>query len=110
MKKTTIITLALVLSFFAMNAQETSKELNNGPSFGFQLNQYQKDFGFGLNMTSPFFANKSIAIRLRGNLMFNEKYKVLKQLGLRTQMYRWVLLVLVVKWAKIFDCMAKVVF
>lgn len=51
-------------------AQETP--LNNGLGFGFQLNQYQRDFGAGLNLTTPYFANERVAVRLRGNVLFHE--------------------------------------
>ena len=46
--------------------------LDQGVGFGFQLNQYQKDFGAGVNVTSPYFANRRVAVRLRGNLLFHE--------------------------------------
>jgi hypothetical protein len=57
----------------AASAQENP--LNKGFGFGFQLVQYQKDFGFGLNVTSPAIIQDKIAIRLRGNLMYNEHLK-----------------------------------
>lgn len=40
-------------------------------AIGFHLNQFQNDFGIGLNLTSPYFA-KNLAIRLRTSLMWNE--------------------------------------
>jgi hypothetical protein len=55
------------------NAQE---EMNNNKfEMGFQLNQYQNDFGLGLNLTSPYFTHDFMAVRLRGNFMFNEHVK-----------------------------------
>lgn len=64
----------LVLMFFcligALNAQE--EKMGTGFGMGVQLSQYQNDMGLGLNMTSPYFVNNKIAIRLRGNFMFNE--------------------------------------
>jgi hypothetical protein len=65
-------TLALIVSIVTLNAQAQEKSINTGIGFGFQLNQFQRDFGLGLNLTSPYFANDKIAIRLRGNLMYNE--------------------------------------
>ncbi len=52
--------------------QAQENPLNKGIGLGFQLNQYQKDFGFGLNLNSPYFAHDRIALRMRGNLMYYE--------------------------------------
>ncbi len=41
-------------------------------SAGFQLNEYGDDFGLGINLTSPFFANERAAFRVKGNYMFFE--------------------------------------
>lgn len=46
--------------------------LNTGFGFGMQLNKHQDDFGLGLNLTSPFFLYDRMAVRIRGNIMFNE--------------------------------------
>tara|TARA_R110001592_G_scaffold78715_8_gene235949 strand:+ start:2231 stop:2773 length:543 start_codon:yes stop_codon:yes gene_type:complete len=72
MKKFSLIMLVLIVSVITSSAQAQDRVINNGFGFGFQLNQYQSDFGLGLNLTSPFFVNEKIAFRLRGNLMFNE--------------------------------------
>ena len=70
MKRLTFLVL-LVFGFIGVaNAQE--KKISNEFGMGFHLNQYQNDFGLGLNMTSPYFAHDKIAVRLRGNFMFNE--------------------------------------
>ncbi len=61
---------ALLILGCELSAQE--KEINKGLSFGFQVGQYQKDFAFGINVTSPYFASGAIAVRLRANLAFNE--------------------------------------
>ncbi len=70
--KTTLITLTLLLGCaFGTQAQEKgsfSKKLGAG----LQIGQYQNDFGIGLNLTSPYVLDKRVAIRLRGNLMWNE--------------------------------------
>lgn len=47
-------------------------QVNNTLNLGIQLNQYQNDFGSGITLTTPYFANRKIAIRLRGNVMFHE--------------------------------------
>lgn len=51
-------------------AQEQS--LSNGFGLGYQITQHQKDFGLGLNLTSPYFADNKIAVRARGNVMWHE--------------------------------------
>jgi hypothetical protein len=70
MKKTGFIIAAFICFGTLVNAQESALSKNFG--FGFQLGQYQKDFGLGINLTSPYFAGDRIAIRVRGNMMFNE--------------------------------------
>lgn len=62
---------------FCLTASTYGQDIyeHTGMGYGFQLNQYQKDFGAGLNITSPFFAHKKVAVRLRGNLLFHEHLK-----------------------------------
>lgn len=69
MKKLILLFSALVLALPSM-AQLTP--INKGMGFGFQLNQYQNDFGLGLNITSPYFCYDKLAVRLRGNMMYHE--------------------------------------
>ena len=64
---TSVVCIALVSSALA---QESS--INTGFGFGLQLNQYQKDFGIGLQATSPYFAKDRLAVRFRANFMFHE--------------------------------------
>lgn len=65
----------LILLFFSTNVVKSqSVNVNSGHNFGFQLNQYQKDFGFGLNYGSPLFF-ESIGVRVKYNLMFYEHIK-----------------------------------
>ncbi len=63
------ITTLLITLFcnFCAHSQESS--VNQGMSFGFQLAQYQQDFGVGLNLSSPLFFHNSCGIRLRANSM-----------------------------------------
>jgi len=56
----------------AQVSSEQTTSINNTVNLGFQLNQYQRDFGTGVTLTSPWFANQKIALRARGNLMFHE--------------------------------------
>lgn len=57
--------------FFPIQAQE-QKELNSGLGFGFQVSQFQDDFGFGLNMTSPHVFQGHGAFRLKANQAYYE--------------------------------------
>ena len=52
------------------NAQEEA--VGSGFGIGTQLGQYQDDFGLGLNVSSPSFADDRIAVRSRVNFMFHE--------------------------------------
>jgi len=49
-----IVTLIALISFTTTFAQEEGISKNFG--FGFQLGQYQNDFGIGVNLNSPYFA------------------------------------------------------
>lgn len=69
MMKRIIPILLFCITSSAM-AQET--QINKKFSLGLQLNQYQNDFGSGITLTTPYFANRKIALRLRGNAMFHE--------------------------------------
>lgn len=69
-KPVALLTLALFCTINSVKAQERQGMDNFG--FGIQLSQYQNDFGAGINITSPYFANRKIAVRLRGNFMFHE--------------------------------------
>ena len=56
-----LTTSFLFVSFF-LYAQE-----KNSFAVGFNLNQFQNDFGLGVHILSPYFANKTVAIKLTGN-------------------------------------------
>lgn len=70
MKYLSILTCALLSLNLGLNAQESA--LNTGFGIGYQLVQYQNDFGFGVDIVSPYFANSRIGIRLKSNLMYNQ--------------------------------------
>lgn len=73
MKKALLVFASLVIiSSAAAFAQSNESNKKNGMGYGFQLNQYQNDFGLGLNFSSPNFFNESMCIRLRANAMFYE--------------------------------------
>jgi len=65
-----VISLILLLSYSDIKAQDS--KLSSTIGIGIQLSQYQQDFGTGVTLTSPYFANQKLAIRARGNLMFHE--------------------------------------
>lgn len=71
MKTFSIILTLLTFNSFAY-AQEKENAHNNGLGIGFNVIQIQKDFGLGLNVISPYFFQKKMAIRVKGNIMFNE--------------------------------------
>lgn len=73
MKKPLITFLVLFFLISISNAQED--KISHKFGAGFHLNQYQNDFGLGINLTSPYFVHNSIAVRLRGNFMFYQHVK-----------------------------------
>jgi hypothetical protein len=58
------------LLHFGLKAQES--QINTGFGLGYQLVQYQEDFGFGINAVSPYFANNRVGVRVKANLMYNQ--------------------------------------
>ncbi|SMD42412.1 hypothetical protein SAMN00777080_0962 [Aquiflexum balticum DSM 16537] len=74
--KTTLILLLMGLFFGSslsvpLWAQQQLKP-NSGLGLGFQVNQFQNDFGFGLNLTSPEILNGNAAFRLKANQVYFE--------------------------------------
>lgn len=61
--------ILLILSF---SSYAQDKNINKNVAIGFQLGQYQEDFGLGFNLTSPYFIDDRLALRLRFNNMWNE--------------------------------------
>lgn len=70
MSKLRKATLGICIVFAGWALAEESA-IRNGLQTGFQINQYQDDFGLGLTLTSPF-VGEFFALRIRANLMFNE--------------------------------------
>jgi hypothetical protein len=70
-KQICLILLSALFSFNQLSAQEekASKEWN----VGFQLNQFQSDFGLGVNVVFPSIIKDALVIRLRANMMFFEQ-------------------------------------
>ena len=70
MKKLIVGLFAALL--FNLTGLGQTEELNNKFGIGGQLVQYQKDFGVGLSITSPYLIHNRLAIRVKGNLIWNE--------------------------------------
>lgn len=62
----------LFTSMISVNAQQSqsgeTKDRSNNFSLGFHLNNFQNDFGYGINVTSPFFVNYFFALNLSYNM------------------------------------------
>ena len=65
---TFMASLILVHTSSGQEAEGREKSIR----IGFQLNEFQDDFGLGLNFKSPSILYGNVAVRLRTNLMFNE--------------------------------------
>ena len=72
MKKLTLLFTAL-LCVSTINLRAQTK--TNTVSFGFNINQFQKDFGLGIDIISPYFANKKVAVKIGGNIKWFEHLK-----------------------------------
>lgn len=49
-----------------------SQTKTNTVSLGFNLNQVQSDFGLGMDIVSPYFANSKVAVKVGGNIKWLE--------------------------------------
>ena len=67
----TAMVIAIATTLLPLQGQAQDR-LNRNFGIGGQVGQYQRDFGIGLHMTSPYFANGTSAVRLKGNLVWNE--------------------------------------
>jgi hypothetical protein len=68
--KKSVLLLSFIFSASVLMAQENQR--NTGMSFGYQLVEYQQDFGVGLQATSPFFLFDHAAVRVKANQMWFE--------------------------------------
>ncbi len=66
-----IIGISIVIVLLALQSQ-AQESFNKNFGIGGQVGQIQHDFGIGLNVTTPYFANNKTAVRLKGNLVWNE--------------------------------------
>jgi sterol desaturase/sphingolipid hydroxylase (fatty acid hydroxylase superfamily) len=74
--KTTTLILALLVMLTAQVTAQTSRVCvaPNNFEIGFNMSQYQKDFGVGLHFRSPYFIMKSVAIKVGANLQWLENF------------------------------------
>ena len=72
MNRFALIIVTTLFAIASLLAQDKLPDRANNFNFGFQLNNYQQDFGLGLQLTSPYFAHGWIAIRGRANFMLNQ--------------------------------------
>lgn len=70
--KRLILSILFMFLCVQIYAQATYPERAKHFSYGFQLLNYQQDFGIGLQLTSPFLAHGHLAFRGRANLQFNQ--------------------------------------
>ncbi len=67
--KKTGLTIVVFLLLLQIQAQDS---LNKNFGIGLQVGQHQNDFGIGLNVSSPYFSNQKMTVRLKANLVWNE--------------------------------------
>ncbi len=71
MKKSAVLILVLI-GFSSIVKAQSEESFSTNLGMGFHLIQNQQDFGIGLNLTSPYFVNEKIALRIKGNLLWNQ--------------------------------------
>lgn len=67
-----IFVIVFVMAGLTGTAGAQQRGINNDINLGIQLSQYQQDFGSGITLTSPWFAQQRIAVRARSHVMFHE--------------------------------------
>jgi len=70
MKKTLI--LAVITLSILTGALAQDSNANKSFALGMQIGQYQKDFGMGIHVSSPYFLYKKVTIRVKYNFMWHE--------------------------------------
>ena len=64
------IMLSIAASLMFCTFLSAQSKVSNALSVGFNLNQYQNDFGIGLTVTSPYFFDGAVAVRSGVNLQY----------------------------------------
>lgn len=62
----------LLIVFIFSTAMLFGQSPVNKVGIGFNINQIQNDFGLGLHLVSPYFANGKAAVRVGGNLQWHQ--------------------------------------
>ncbi len=70
MRESAVLVLIFLACIGSANAQQIT--IGTGAGIGLQVNQYQQDFGVGVNLSGPYVAHDKLAVRLRGNMQFHE--------------------------------------
>ncbi len=60
------------IAFVLLSAAAFGQSPENKTGLGFNVNRFQNDFGLGLHLVSPYFANSKAAVRIGGNLQWFE--------------------------------------
>ena len=68
--KTLLVLLALFLITLNLKGQDQTNKLE----LGFSINQFQKDFGLGIHLISPYFLHSKVAVRAGANLQWFEYF------------------------------------
>lgn len=66
--------ILLFIVFFAFNLEIDGQGRPNKIEFGFNLNQFQEDFGVGIHLISPYFIHSKVAVRAGVNLQWFEYF------------------------------------
>lgn len=66
----TISAILLLTAAVAINAQARDSKAAGKPSLGFNVSQYQNDFGIGVHFLTPYFFNNSFAVKIGGNVQW----------------------------------------
>lgn len=75
MKQVKIICIVLLLVFLGSSvvlAKDNATPKYSRFSLGYNLNSFHHDFGFGINMTTPYFLSNKVAVRFSVNLSYLE--------------------------------------
>lgn len=92
MHKKKILLLFTIIASLAFSV--TGQTQSNKFEVGFNINQFHKDFGLGINLVSPYFFNSKVAVRASANFQWLEHLDATEttwtpyqnfQLGLRSR-------------------------
>lgn len=68
-----VVMFSFVLAFFVMPTIEVAAQSKpNNFEIGYNISQYQNDFGIGVHLISPYFIKSTVAIRVGANIQWLE--------------------------------------